>query len=83
MSDKWEIIQGDALKVLEGFAPGTFDAVITDPPYASGGRTQAEKNKSTTSKYSSMAGSSSQIAICILSLPCLHTIIFIISEKFF
>ena len=27
--------------------------------------------------------SSSQIAICILSLPYLHTIIFIISEKFF
>ena len=46
MSDnpQWEIIQGDALKVLSGFAPGTFDAVITDPPYASGGRTQAEKN---------------------------------------
>jgi len=54
MSGKWNIIQGDALKVLEGFAPGTFDAVITDPPYASGGRTQAEKNKSTTAKYSSM-----------------------------
>ena len=50
----WAIIQGDALKVLEGFAPGTFDAVITDPPYASGGRTQAEKNKSTAQKYSSM-----------------------------
>ena len=33
MSDnpQWEIIQGDALKVLSGFAPGTFDAVITDP----------------------------------------------------
>ena len=31
MSDnpQWEIIQGDALKVLSGFAPGTFDAVIT------------------------------------------------------
>ena len=56
MSDnpQWEIIQGDALKVLSGFAPGTFDAVITDPPYASGGRTQAEKNKSTAKKYSSM-----------------------------
>ena len=50
----WAIIQGDALKMLEGFAPGTFDAVITDPPYASGGRTQAEKNKSTAQKYSSM-----------------------------
>ncbi len=30
MSDKWEIIQGDALKVLEGFAPGTFDAILMD-----------------------------------------------------
>ena len=48
---KWEIIQGDALRVLSGFAPNTFDAVITDPPYASGGRTQAEKNKSTARKY--------------------------------
>ena len=56
MSDnqKWEIIHGDALKVLSGFAPGTFDAVITDPPYASGGRTQSEKSKSTVKKYSSM-----------------------------
>ena len=53
-NQKWEIIQGDALKVLSGFTPNTFDAVITDPPYASGGRTQAEKNKSTAKKYSSM-----------------------------
>ena len=51
---KWSILQGDALKVLGTFAPNTFDAVITDPPYASGGRTQAEKNKSTARKYSSM-----------------------------
>ncbi|MCD8384026.1 MAG: site-specific DNA-methyltransferase, partial [Clostridiales bacterium] len=51
---KWTILQGDALQILEGFAPGTFDAIITDPPYASGGRTQAEKNKSTARKYSSM-----------------------------
>ena len=39
MNDKWEILHGDALKLLGRFAPGTFDAVITDPPYASGGRT--------------------------------------------
>ena len=50
----WEIIHGDALKLLGCFSPGTFDAIITDPPYASGGRTQAEKNKSTAQKYSSM-----------------------------
>lgn len=57
MSDKprWEIIHGDSLTVLESFPPGAFDAVITDPPYASGGRTQAEKSKATAKKYSSMA----------------------------
>ena len=53
----WEIIHGDALKVLREFDPNTFDAVITDPPYASGSRTQAEKNKSTDKKYSSMGES--------------------------
>ena len=58
MRDKprWEIIHGDSLTVLESFPPSTFDAVITDPPYASGGRTQAEKSKSTAKKYSSMGG---------------------------
>lgn len=47
MSDKpntqpWEIIHGDALKLLAGYPAGSFDAIITDPPYASGGRTQAD-----------------------------------------
>ena len=47
---KWEIIQGDCLKALACFPSGAFDAIITDPPYASGGRTQAEKQKSTVKK---------------------------------
>ena len=34
---------------------GVFDAVITDPPYASGGSTPAEKTKTTSQKYSSMS----------------------------
>ena len=58
-------LQGDALKVLGTFAPNTFDAVITDPPYASGGRTQAEKNKSTARKYSSM-GENAPPPFCLL-----------------
>ena len=53
-TNRWNLIHGNALKVLEEFPSETFDAVITDPPYASGGRTQAEKVKSTTQKYSSM-----------------------------
>lgn len=40
---QWEIICGDALKVLPQFEPNTFDAVITDPPYASGGADTGRK----------------------------------------
>ena len=53
----WEILQGDSPTLLRNFPNDTFDAIITDPPYASGGRTQAEKNKSTAQKYSSMGAS--------------------------
>ena len=74
MSDKprWEIIHGDSLTVLESFPPGTFDAVITDPPYASGGRTQAEKSKATAKKYSSMGGNAPPVCMFIdwRQLPC-------------
>lgn len=51
----WEILQGDALQIIPTFAPNTFDAVITDPPYVSGGRTQSEKNRSTAKKYPAWA----------------------------
>lgn len=50
----WDIIHGDTLAILHTLKANSFDAVITDPPYASGGRTQADKIKSTTQKYSSM-----------------------------
>ena len=40
--ENWRILHGDTLKLVKGFQPGIFDAVITDPPYASGGRTQPE-----------------------------------------
>lgn len=53
----WEILQGDSLTLLRNFPKDTFDAIITDPPYASGGRTPSEKNKSTAQKYSSMGAS--------------------------
>lgn len=50
-SARIEIIKGNALDVLRGDI-GLFDAVITDPPYASGG-TLAGKQASTSSKYTS------------------------------
>lgn len=38
---------GDALTLLPTIASGTVDAVITDPPYNSGGRTTAERTTNT------------------------------------
>ena len=52
--DGWTILHGDCLRLMRQMQDGVFDAVITDPPYASGGSTPAEKNKTTNQKYSSM-----------------------------
>lgn len=30
----WEVLTGDCLTLMHDFAPGSFDAVITDPPYS-------------------------------------------------
>ncbi len=50
----WAILNGDTLKLVKAILPGTLDAVITDPPYASGGAKQNERNRTTNQKYSSM-----------------------------
>lgn len=53
--DRWSILHGDSLQLLRQFEPNSFDAIITDPPYASGGSSQTTKNRSTNEKYSSMS----------------------------
>lgn len=40
------IYHGDCLDVLEGVSIPTIDAVVTDPPYASGARMEAQKSSS-------------------------------------
>lgn len=52
--DGWTLLHGDTLSIVRAFKPGVFDAVITDPPYASGGAKPSEKNRTTTQKYSSV-----------------------------
>ena len=51
----WAILNGDTLKLVKAILPGILDAVITDPPYASGGSKQNERNRTTNQKYSSMS----------------------------
>ena len=45
--DRWSLLHGDSLQILRQFEPNRFDAIITDPPYASGGSSQTTKNRST------------------------------------
>ena len=45
------MIQGDALRVMETMAAETYDAIITDPPYASGGAKAGDRRRSTGDKY--------------------------------
>ena len=52
--DGWTLLHGDTLSIVRAFKAGVFDAVITDPPYASGGSKPSEKNRTTVQKYSSM-----------------------------
>jgi len=47
------LIQGNALSVLPTLNDQRFDGVFTDPPYASGGSTLSERQKSTSDKYTS------------------------------
>ncbi|MDR0439913.1 MAG: site-specific DNA-methyltransferase [Candidatus Accumulibacter sp.] len=48
---RWEMVRGDCLAVV-GTLPGNcFDAVIADPPYASGGFTHGDKNRDVAGKY--------------------------------
>ena len=42
---------GDALAVLRELPTGSVDAVITDPPYSSGGMVRGDRTSSTASKY--------------------------------
>jgi len=42
---------GDCLEVLPTLAAGSVDAVVTDPPYSSGGAFRADRSQTTATKY--------------------------------
>lgn len=45
------VVEGDALDVLPSLPAGYFDAVITDPPYSSGGAFRSDRSQPTDTKY--------------------------------
>ena len=50
--DKCEILNADCMRLLPQLEPESFDALITDPPYSSGGLSLAERQQSPLKKYS-------------------------------
>ncbi|WP_407466342.1 DNA-methyltransferase [Xanthomonas campestris] len=48
---KNQLLQGDALTIVPTLEANSFDALITDPPYASGGLTAAARARPPSTKY--------------------------------
>lgn len=46
-----QLLKGDALSLLPTLEAGSFNALITDPPYASGGTTAAARQRAPSVKY--------------------------------
>ena len=42
---------GDSLAVLRGLPDASIDAIVTDPPYSSGGMMRADRTRKTSDKY--------------------------------
>ncbi|NIJ75063.1 DNA modification methylase [Xanthomonas campestris] len=59
---KNQLLQGDALTILPTLEANSFDALITDPPYASGGLTAAARARPPSTKYCRMAGTPTSLA---------------------
>src|SRR5262245_19338692 len=48
---RWALVEGEALSVLRELPDACVDAVVTDPPYSSGGAYRGDRTASTGEKY--------------------------------
>lgn len=51
MTTRFTLHHGDSLAILPTLLSGSVDAIITDPPYSSGGMFRADRTQSTGNKY--------------------------------
>ena len=49
---QFAVVAGDALDVLRLLPDASIGAIVTDPPYSSGGMMRGDRNKTTNEKYS-------------------------------
>lgn len=60
----WTLLCGDSMRILREMAEhgARVDALVTDPPYSSGGQFRGDRNKSTGTKYRK-SGSKSELVL--------------------
>lgn len=58
-----QLYLGDCLEVLPTLAQGSVDAVVTDPPYSSGGQFRGDRSASTSVKYLGSHGNGPKVDI--------------------
>lgn len=51
MTDRWTVHHGDCLDVMRRMDDASVDALITDPPYSSGGMFRGDRMAKTSTKY--------------------------------
>jgi len=56
MRKQWELHHGEAMQWLISLPDNSVDAVITDPPYSSGGMQSTSRSRVTSEKYSGNKG---------------------------
>jgi site-specific DNA-methyltransferase (adenine-specific) len=59
--DGWTLYKADALHVLERLQTDSVSALITDPPYSSGGMVRGDRMSSTKTKYVQSKSSSQEL----------------------
>jgi site-specific DNA-methyltransferase (adenine-specific) len=50
-ADRYRIVRGESLAVMRSMPDASIDALISDPPYSSGGFTRGDRSASTSNKY--------------------------------
>ena len=50
-TDRWTLHRGESLRFLRELPDASVDALVTDPPYSSGGMTRGDRMGSTDDKY--------------------------------
>lgn len=55
-ADPVKVVEGDCLEVLKSLPDGCVDAVVTDPPYSSGGAFRGDRMGGTVAKYTTSYG---------------------------